>query len=145
MIDTALVARLVAIAATQIGVHPDRVLSASRDASVTAARHAVMYALRERGWYLADIGLVTNRDHSTVHHGVRRVERQQRIDPELRRLCALLTGEQQPVADSISAALTEVTGTCLALLWTVGRLQHELDNERAIRARESSTTRRVLT
>jgi hypothetical protein len=143
--DTALVENLVQISAEHIGVRAELVLSGSREANVALARQAVMYALRERGWLLDDIGAVTNRDHSTVHHGIRKVALRQRVDPDIRRLCLMLTGHEQSVDDGISSALAEVTSACLALLTTVGRLQHELDNERAIRDRAQSNTRRTVT
>lgn len=39
---------------------------------VTTIRHDVMYLLRKMGWGLKEIGLVLNRDHSSVSAGVER-------------------------------------------------------------------------
>ena len=37
------------------------------------ARQVVYYLLYERGWTLHAIALQMGRDHSTVHHGIRRI------------------------------------------------------------------------
>jgi chromosomal replication initiator protein len=56
--------------------------SASRRPRYCTARFAVMYALREQGYSLAEIGEVLgNRDHTTIIYGLERAEVLAQTDP----------------------------------------------------------------
>ena len=46
-----------------------------RRAVLADARAVVAFLLRERGWTLMEIAGLLERDHSTVHHLIRRVKR----------------------------------------------------------------------
>lgn len=77
---------LITLVAQKFGVGVRDVFSDFRERKVTRARWAAMYVLRhEKGYSFPEIGRVMNRDHTTVIHGVRRVE----ADPEL---LAIATG-----------------------------------------------------
>ena len=69
------------------GLSPERFCSKSRDKDLVHARHIAMYLLREEAHLpLTEIGrALGNRDHSTVVHGLNRVQRSYYADPELRR------------------------------------------------------------
>ncbi|MFN8639639.1 MAG: helix-turn-helix domain-containing protein [Dehalococcoidia bacterium] len=65
----------------------DALLSKSRDSAWRGLRQLAMYLMREPGTSLPDgdwRGL-GGRDHSTVHHGWRKMERSLAIDPETKR------------------------------------------------------------
>ena len=60
-----------------LGLSRDELLSPSRSARVTRARHLAMYLARDlSGQSLAQIARAFRRDHSTVLHAVRRVDNQ---------------------------------------------------------------------
>ena len=62
---------------TVLGLSRDELLSPSRSARITRARHLAMYLARElSGQSLAQIARAFQRDHSTVLHAVRRVANQ---------------------------------------------------------------------
>jgi chromosomal replication initiator protein len=53
----------------------DDLLSKSRSRPLTTARHVAMYLLRElTGLSLIKIGELFNRDHTTVLHGIKKIE-----------------------------------------------------------------------
>ena len=62
-------------------------LSKSREKRVAYPRQIVMYLMREMAHRsLVEIGtFLGGRDHSTVHHGWRKMERSQSVDPETKR------------------------------------------------------------
>ncbi|MQC17031.1 MAG: chromosomal replication initiator protein DnaA [Chloroflexi bacterium] len=70
----------------------DGLLSASREKRVAYPRQIAMYLMRELAHRsLVEIGqALGGRDHSTVHHGWRKMERSLSIDPETRRDIASL-------------------------------------------------------
>lgn len=51
---------------------PDDIRGPCRRAHIVRARRAVMEVLRERGLSLPAIGLIINRHHTAVLHGLRR-------------------------------------------------------------------------
>ncbi|MDP6607109.1 MAG: chromosomal replication initiator protein DnaA [Dehalococcoidia bacterium] len=65
----------------------DDLLSKSREKRVAYPRQLAMYLIRELAHRsLVEIGaFLGNRDHSTVHHGWRKMERAQSVDPETKR------------------------------------------------------------
>jgi chromosomal replication initiator protein len=73
--------------AGHFGLAPERLCGKSRDKDLVHARHIAMYLLREEAHLpLTEIGRVLgNRDHSTVVHGLNRVQQSYYSDPELRR------------------------------------------------------------
>lgn len=82
------VRQIVAAASTVFKVSEADILGETRKSSVVRARHAVMYLLRmDLGMSLPEIGERLNRDHTSVLHGYRKVERKQR-DPRVRSLLA---------------------------------------------------------
>ncbi len=70
----------------------DDLLSKSREKRVAYPRQLAMYLMRELAHRsLVEIGgFLGNRDHSTVHHGWRKMERAQSVDPETKRDIASL-------------------------------------------------------
>jgi chromosomal replication initiator protein len=57
------------------GLEPDDLVSKSRSRPLTTARHVAMYLLRElTGLSLIKIGEHFNRDHTTVLHGIKKIE-----------------------------------------------------------------------
>jgi chromosomal replication initiator protein len=73
--------------AAYFGLAPERFCGKSRDKDLVHARHVAMYLLREEVHLpLTEIGRVLgNRDHSTVLHGLNRVQASYYSDPGLRR------------------------------------------------------------
>lgn len=68
---------LVTAAAVVFRVSADEILSDSRRADVTIARHAIAWALRhESGMRLEEIAAALDRDRSTISQGLRRLEAQ---------------------------------------------------------------------
>ena len=69
------------------GIDRDAILSKSREKRVAYPRQIAMYLMREVGnRSLVEIGhLLGGRDHSTVHHGWRKMERSLTLDPETKR------------------------------------------------------------
>ena len=70
----------------------DELLSKSREKRVAYPRQLGMYLMRElANRSLVEIGAVLGgRDHSTVHHGWRKMERAMTVDPETKRDIASL-------------------------------------------------------
>jgi chromosomal replication initiation ATPase DnaA len=67
---------LIAAAAAVFQVSAADILSDSRRADVTLARHAIAWALRhESGMQLEEIAAALDRDHSTISQGLRALER----------------------------------------------------------------------
>ena len=62
-------------AAARFGVTPTDVLGDRRLPAIAAARQAVMWNLRARGYSLERIGRLLKRDRTTVQHGVEAYER----------------------------------------------------------------------
>jgi chromosomal replication initiator protein len=77
--------RIQAVVADRLGVTREAILSPSRRAPVARARQLAMYLTRE----LTDLSLpaiavaFNRRDHTTVIHALRRIERRQDEDPKL--------------------------------------------------------------
>lgn len=78
------VCSLVMFVAERYGVSAADVMSRSRVAPVADARGLVMAHLRRQEWSLVEIGLCFDRDHSTVHHMVTKLERRARSDRAVR-------------------------------------------------------------
>lgn len=77
---------LVAVA-TAFGIPPLRLRGRQRTQEVVLARHVAMYLCRElTGRTLKEIGREFRRDHSTVTHGIRRIEGQRERDLGLDRI-----------------------------------------------------------
>ncbi len=83
---------LIAAAAAVFGVEAADILSDSRRADVTLARHAIAWALRhERNMSLEEIAQALDRDHSTISQGLRALERKAKYNARLAlRISALL-------------------------------------------------------
>jgi chromosomal replication initiator protein len=61
--------------ATYFGLGPSDLVSKSRSRPLTTARHVAMYLLRElTGLSLIKIGELFERDHTTVMHGIKKIE-----------------------------------------------------------------------
>jgi chromosomal replication initiator protein len=73
--------------AGHFGLSSERLCGKARDKSLVHARHVAMYLLREEAHLpLTEIGrYLGNRDHSTVVHGLNRMQQSYYTDPELRR------------------------------------------------------------
>jgi chromosomal replication initiator protein len=92
-----------AAVATRLGLSVDQLLSPSRTAPVARARQLAMYLTRE----LTDLSLpaiaqaFNRRDHTTVMHAIRRVERSALEDASVSRALEELTSElRSPPSDS---------------------------------------------
>jgi chromosomal replication initiator protein len=74
------------------GIDRDALLSKSREKRVAYPRQLAMYLMRELAQRsLVEIGIsLGGRDHSTVHHGWRKMERSLVVDPETKRDVASL-------------------------------------------------------
>ena len=60
---------------TYFGLEPEDLVSKSRSRPLTTARHVAMYLLRElTGLSLVKIGEHFGRDHTTVLHGIKKIE-----------------------------------------------------------------------
>ena len=69
--------------ARAFNLHTDSLLGYRRDQRVAAARHVAMYLLREiTGDSYPALGKFFNRDHSTIIHGYKKVERRMLDSPE---------------------------------------------------------------
>tara|TARA_Y100000588_G_C13906952_1_gene775432 strand:+ start:43 stop:324 length:282 start_codon:yes stop_codon:yes gene_type:complete len=68
-------------------IDQEGLLSKNREKRVAYPRQIAMYLMRElANRSLVEIGIVLGgRDHSTVHHGWRKMERSLSIDPETQR------------------------------------------------------------
>ena len=71
------------IVCSSTGVSKRELLAANRSQKIVNARHVAMWLLRRHTFLsLPAIGRILHRDHSSVLHGVRRVEAELRNDPE---------------------------------------------------------------
>ena len=69
--------------ARAFNLHTDSLLGYRRDQRVAAARHVAMYLLREMsGDTWQAIGEFLHRDHSTIIHGYKKIERRMLDSPE---------------------------------------------------------------
>jgi chromosomal replication initiation ATPase DnaA len=75
---------IVAAVAKYYDVSISDILSKSRYPELTRARHIAMYLARKLTLKSTpDIGRILSRDHSSVWHGIRQVERRLKTEPEL--------------------------------------------------------------
>ena len=89
---------LAAVAAAYVVDDVEQLRARTRNARMSEARHVVFWILHQRCWSAPAIGELMHRDHTTVLHGVRRVE----SSPELR-----------AIADDLYAGLRPETGVRL--------------------------------
>lgn len=83
----------------------DQVLGETRPARVVAVRQVTAYLLRKvTAWSLPQIGRDLNRDHTTILHSVRRIERMARDDPDF----AMMLAEAMDEARAASATMPEL-------------------------------------
>jgi len=88
---------IVAAVAKYYDVSVSDILSKSRYPELTRARHIAMYLARKLTLKSTpDIGRILNRDHSSVWHGIRRVETRLKAEPallaQLTELTAIIEG-----------------------------------------------------
>jgi chromosomal replication initiation ATPase DnaA len=69
------IAEVVAYVEYLTGVSRGRILSRSRDRNTARARQMVMWKARQKGYSLTAIGRALNRDHTSVLHGIRVINR----------------------------------------------------------------------
>lgn len=62
-------------AARSWNVPAEQILGRKRDLRTCAARWAVMHALDDLGWSSVKIGQYLNRDHTTILHGLGRLNK----------------------------------------------------------------------
>ncbi|MGN0481536.1 MAG: chromosomal replication initiator protein DnaA [Lachnospiraceae bacterium] len=74
---------ILSIVAEHYSISPEDIISQKRNAKITAARQIVMYLCRELiGTPLQGIGaFLGNRDHSTIIHGITKIENEIQNDP----------------------------------------------------------------
>ena len=53
----------------------DRLISKQRSVRVVAARDIIIKCLRDDGWSYPEIGRLLNRDHSTIVHALKRINK----------------------------------------------------------------------
>lgn len=59
----------------QTGIPVEDIMGYSRRPEIVMARHGAIWLIRDRlGWSLMRLGRFFNRDHSTIHRALRRVE-----------------------------------------------------------------------
>jgi chromosomal replication initiation ATPase DnaA len=73
-------------------VTPEAMKSSTRVASVSHPRQVAMYLIQKRCQAkLNRIGMIFgNRDHTTVHHGIKTIAAMQKVDPDLANRIALI-------------------------------------------------------
>jgi len=85
-------------------VSEDELLDNTRgSADIAWARQVAYYALRQGHWSLGEIGVALNRDHTSVHHGIGRVERRVRVSQADARD---VSGVSRPISASFDAERT---------------------------------------
>ena len=79
------IARIQRVVASEMGVRLDEMVSDRRSAAPTLARQVAMWFCKEKTVHsLPEIGdKFCGRDHTTVMHAVRKIERRRHSDPEL--------------------------------------------------------------
>ena len=70
----------------------DDVLGTCRERPVVAARHVAMWVMRAGGMSLSSIGREVGRDHTTVLHGIKRVETRPDLMADARTIYEALAG-----------------------------------------------------
>lgn len=68
------IGQLIAEASRETGYTPQEIVGHSRKQPLARTRQWVMWKARQEGYSLEQIGRVLNRDHTTVLHGVRKIE-----------------------------------------------------------------------
>lgn len=105
MIDTNYANALVNAAAGYLGVAPELVTSTTATKTASLARHAVSYVLRKDGFYLIEIGRFFVRNHTSIWHGVEKIDHLLQCgDPDTKRLVA-------HIRESVIPAPLPVTST----------------------------------
>ena len=134
---------LVTTAADELGIHALDILGHDRARQFANPRQVIYYMLTiDLGWTRASVGRLMDRDHSTIYHGAKKIERQlANRDPEtlymvatLRRALVAAVGDTD--ADDIASVLTAVASlrdTLTAAGAVVDRMEaRALDAQRAL-------------
>ena len=75
--------RVLAVVAEEFGITPQMILAPNREAKVVIARHVAAALLRRLSMMsLKQIGRHMRRDHTSILHGIRRVEALAAVDPD---------------------------------------------------------------
>ncbi len=73
------------------GIDPDDIISKKRTSKVTVPRHVFMYLCRDMtNTTLEGIGALLERDHSTVKHGVDKIEEEIKTNHEMKEKIEML-------------------------------------------------------
>ncbi len=79
------------IVANHYGIDPDDIISKKRTSKVTVPRHVFMYLCRDMtNTTLEGIGALLERDHSTVKHGVDKIEEEIKTDNKMKEKIEML-------------------------------------------------------
>jgi chromosomal replication initiator protein len=81
------------------GVDRGDLLGRTRTARCVEARQALAWALRQNHWSLESIGDYLGKDHTTIIHGLRAIERKARHSPRLTEKLEALRRPIQPPLD----------------------------------------------
>lgn len=81
--------RVIATAGHHFSVSADDITGPGRSHDIVDARHVAAWLLRESGWSFPQIGEAMGKDHTTVMHGVKRVDK----TPELIAVAAAIRGQ----------------------------------------------------
>lgn len=108
MIPQSFAGQISAYAASLFGVRITDVLSRNRSDPMVRARQAAMSVLRDvKGYSLPRIGRAFDRDHTTVLHALRSVERLKAIDDDFFRRYQLLFREAEALHENIMRSMRQ--------------------------------------
>ncbi len=91
--------QLITTTAWLLGIERTAILSRNRSRHVVEARQALAWSLRESGWSLESIGAFLDRDHTTIIHALKAVERKARRSPRLAERLKVLSPAVEPAID----------------------------------------------
>ena len=69
-----LVKEICKMAASELGIEPEQILSTAKSKSIAAARHISMYVLYRKGLSYSEIGRLLEKNHATAINAYRKVE-----------------------------------------------------------------------
>lgn len=89
-------ARVIAATCHHFGIEQDTLLSGRRHRDVTDARHTAMWLMRDADRTLLEIAAELGMDHTSVMHGVRRVDQSPALRNDAYIIREALTGQKPP-------------------------------------------------
>ena len=89
---------IISTVAEDFGINPEDITSKKRNAELVLPRHIVMYLCRN----LIDVSLINiakilnKKDHTTIMHGIKRIENDLKSSPELKEKIDIITKKINP-------------------------------------------------